>query len=137
MSELQDLLGIQPPRPVQPQLTHWDRGRQACFYVGLASFSCLVTQLARVIPPLTGVICIGMGAGLIGLFVWALFTPGDQRLSISLAALAKFAGVALGLWDAAEILQLIGVRHWLAAGAILVILAFVFMSEARSNGRKA
>ena len=131
MSELQELFGVQPQRP---QLTAWDRLRRSCFYVGLASFSCLATQLARIMPPLLPVVGILMGAGTLGLLAWAWLTPGDQRLSITLAGLAKITGIALGLWDAVELLQLIGIKHWLAAGVILVIGLFVFMGE--GHGRK-
>ena len=135
MSELQELFGVQP-QSQRPQLTIWDRSRRGCMYIGLAAFSCFVTQLARVMPPLLPVIGIGMGAGAIALLAWAWLTPGDQRLSITLAGLAKITGVALGLWDAVELLQLIGVKHWLAAGVILVIGLFVFMSEGEGHGRK-
>ena len=54
MSELQELFGVQP-QPQRPQLTIWDRlRRRGCMYTsGLACLQLsLLTQLARVMPPL-------------------------------------------------------------------------------------
>ena len=132
--DLNEFLGVAKTPPVTPALTPWDKSRRACLYVGLASFSCFATQLARIMPPLLPVIAIGGVASVISLLAWAWLTPGDQRLSITLAGLAKVSGVALGLWDAAEVLRLVGGQHWLAIGAILLIGGFVFLSEGRSHG---
>ncbi len=131
----QQLFNAQPPLQAT-QLSVWGRSRRACLYVGTASLSCLLTQLARTMPPIAPVIGIAMGASAIALLAWAALTPGDQRLSITLAGLAKLSGIALGAWDAAEILQLVGLKHWVAIGVIGIIGAFVFLSEGRSNGRK-
>lgn len=130
--ELGDLLGA-PPQSAK-QVTSWQKYRGACRLVILSSGSCLAVHIARLIPAVAPVVGLVMAAGCIGLLAWALLTEGDQRLEIALVMIACVLGIALGLRDAAEVLTLVGLKVWIGAGMIAVIVGVVFVSEAR-HGR--
>lgn len=134
--DINDLLGKpQGPSP-GVKITVWDKSQRVSGFIALASLSCLATQLARMLPPLAPVVGMLFGAAGLSLGAWAVLTPGDQRLAVALSAIALILGCSLGLHDAAEMLALMGVKHWVAGGAMALITIFVFASEGRSNAGK-
>lgn len=133
--ELEQLLGAQQPAQQKQRLTSWQKYRGACKLIALAGGTCLLTQVARLVPGLAAIISILMGGGVLGLLAWAYFTEGDQRLEIALVVIAGVIGIALGIRDAVELLSLIGSQVWLSVGLISAIAIAVIISEGRSRGR--
>ena len=132
MESLDNLLTPQSP---PKQKTGWHHYRSAC-RLGLLSVSTmLLTHVARLIPfiaPVAGLLAMGASIGVVG---WAMVTKGDQRAELMGFTLAGVLGFMLGVWDAWELLTVIGLKYWTGLLVIGVLMALGFMSEGRANAK--
>ena len=132
---MEDYFSLQPNKPQSPPVTGWQKYRAACKLGLLSVGTMVITHVSRLVPfvaPVVGIVAIVASLGAVG---WAVTTKGDQRIELMMIMLASILGFAFGVWDAWELLTVIGAKYYVGGFAIALIVAMGFLSEGRPNAK--